>query len=254
MLQDSAQTQGRNIADAGEVYAQYTARRETRFQQIIRVQMALDAYSASVEDDLLNSLRELAGEETKVPTVAESARELLNSVSFLPELSDPLMQGKVFVDPPLFPEVKEPVVQKPRFQETMPEPPPREPERSIFPHLTRIARDKSMLVIGGAAPMEDRILWARKHGVEIDWVPVKEHRSMGIVDTVVRMISEKEFMGAIVLDGELNESLVTRLKSTCANSDTPISYGHKGTAASLWQAFDGIERKYATKESLARVV
>lgn len=254
MPQDAVQFQSRKVSDAQEVYSQYMSLRETRFQQIMRVQVAIDTYSAAIEELLLNPLREMAGEETVADNTATSARELLNAVSFLPELTNPMTQGVVFADPPLFPPVKEPEVQNSRFQEEMPTPPPHEPERSIFPHLTRIARNKSMLVIGGDAPVEERILWARKHGVEIDWVPVKPHRSLGIVDTVVRMISEKEFMGAIVLEGELNESLVTKLKATCANSDTPLSYGNRGTPASIWQAFDSIERKYATKESLSRVV
>lgn len=236
--------------DAQDVYAGYMALRETRYQQIAAFQAVLDAYADAVEDDLLNDLRVLAGEPTVPSLTVEAARKLLNHLSFFPELCNPATQMQVLADPPLFPKIEEPPV---TTKEQMPAPPPREPERSLFPHLTRFSRDRSMLVVGGVAPVKERIDWAQKHGIEIDWIPVDKRRAPTILDTVVKMLGEKKFMGAIVLDGEVEEDVVTKVRNTCVASSVPISYGQKGTASSIWQAFDGIERSYARQEAVSRV-
>ena len=238
--------------DAHDVYTAYLARRETRYQQIAAFQAALDAHADAVEDELLNDLRVLAGEPTNVPTTVETARTMLNLLTFFPELCDPAKQLQVLADPPLFPKSEEPEVKK-SVAEPMPTPPPREPERSLFPHLTRVARDKSMLVVGGPEAVKERIEWARGHGIEIDWVPINAGRAPTILDTVVKMIAEKDFMGAIVLDGEVDEAVISKMRHTCVTSGTPMSYAKKGSSSAIWQAFDGIERAYAQKEALARV-
>ena len=244
-----------SVTDVDPVYQQYLSVRETRYQQIAQLQASLDAYADAVEDSLLNCLRELAGEDLVTSTAPAAARDLLNALSFLPEINDPETQGQVFAEPPLFPPAIEetPMLQS-RSQEVMPTPPPHEVEPSIFPHLTHVGREKAVLVLGGVAPVAERIEWANKHGIDIDWVPIKEHKSLGIIDTVVGMLANDEYAGVVVLDEALNETTITRIKNTCKGAKTPMSYGKKGSACSIWQAFEGIERTYAKKASRARAV